>query len=68
MGIYSSGDIFQTKVDKLLGDFDGIKTYIDDIIVLGKDSFENHIEQMRIIFGRLCAAGLKLNSPKCTFG
>ena len=23
---------------------------------------------MRIIFGRLCASGLKVNAPKCSFG
>ena len=23
---------------------------------------------MSIIFGRLCAAGLKVNAPKCSFG
>ena len=40
MGMFISGEIFQTKVDELLGDIEGVKTYIDDIIVLGKDSSE----------------------------
>ena len=31
-------DIFQGKLDKLLGDIQGIKTYIDDIFVLRKDN------------------------------
>ena len=39
MGMCASGDIFQAKVDELLGDFEGIKTYIDDILVLGKGIF-----------------------------
>ena len=30
--------------------------------------FEKHIYQLRIIFGRLRAAGLKCNAPKCSFG
>ena len=47
MGMCTSGDIFQAKVYKLLGDIEGVKTYIDDIIVLGKYSFENQIEQLR---------------------
>ena len=67
MGMCASGDIFQAKVYKLLGDIEGVKTYIDDIVVLGKDSFENHIEQLRMMFGRLRAAGLKGNVPKCSF-
>ena len=67
MGMCASGGIFQAKVDKLLRYIEGVKTYIDDIIVLGKDSFENHIDHLRIIFGRLHAAGLKVNAPKCSF-
>ena len=43
MGMCPSGDIFQAKVDKLLGDIQGVKTYIDDILVLSKDSFEKHM-------------------------
>ena len=43
MGICASGDIFQAKVDELLGDIMGVKTYIDDMLVLGKDSFKKHI-------------------------
>ena len=27
-----------------------------------------HIEQLRIIFGRLHDGGLKFNAPKCSFG
>ena len=43
MGMCASGDIFQAKVDELLGDTEGVKTYIYDILVLDKDSFESHI-------------------------
>ena len=68
MGMCVSGNIFQAKVEKLLGDVKGVKTYIDDILVLGKDRFENHIEHPRIIFGRLRAAGLNVNAPTCSFG
>ena len=68
MGMCASGDIFQAKVDEILGDIEGFKMYIDDILVLGKNSFENHIDQLRIIFGRLRAAGLQVNAPKCCFG
>ena len=67
MGMCTKGGIFQAKVDELLGDIEGVKTYTDDILVLGKDSFENHIEKTRTIFGRLHAAGLKVNALKCSF-
>ena len=42
--------------------------YIDDILVLSNYGFENHIEQLIIIFGRLSAAGLKVDAPKRSFG
>ena len=64
MGMCTSGDIFQYKIDKLLSDIQGTKTYVDYILVLSKDIFENHIDQLRKIFSRLCAAGLKFNAPK----
>ena len=63
----ASGDIFQTKVDKLLSDIKGVKTYINDIPVLRKDLFRKHIEQMIMIFGRLRTVGLRVNAPKCSF-
>ena len=43
MGMCASGDIFQATVDELLGDIKGVKMYIDDILVLGKDISEKHI-------------------------
>ena len=62
------GDIFQDKLDKLLCDIKGVKTYIDDILVLIKQSFSKHIYQIRVTFTRLRTAGLKVNAPKCSFG
>ena len=56
--------MFQAKVNELLGDSKGVKTYINGILVLSKDFSTKHIEQLRIIFGRLRAAGLKVNADK----
>ena len=67
MGMCALGDIFQSKVDELLGYIKGVKMYIDDILVLGKDSLEKHTEQLIILFGRLRAVGLKVNATKCSF-
>ena len=57
MGMCASLDILQAKVDKIIGDIEGFKTYIDDILVLSKERFSKHTEQMRIIFGILCTSG-----------
>ena len=37
-------------------------------MLLGKGSIYQHIYQIRVIFGRLFTAGLKVNAPKCSFG
>ena len=68
MCIFISGDIFQAKVDELLRNIEELKMYTNDILILRKNSFEKHIEKPMIIFGRLRAAGLKVNAPKCSFG
>ena len=64
--MYNSGDIFQAKVDEMLGDIEFVKICINDILVLSKERIYKHIEQPMIIFGRLCAAGLNVNSTKCS--
>ena len=68
IGMCASVDIFQARADEILSDIEGVKTYIDDILILGKDWFRNHIEQLRMIYGRLRSAGLKFNSPKYSSG
>ena len=40
MKMCDSGGIFQAKVDKLIVDIEGVKNYMDDILVLSKDSFK----------------------------
>ena len=43
MGMCTSGDIFQAKVDELLSDIEGVRTYIKNILLLTKDCFRKHI-------------------------
>ena len=37
-----SGDIFQAKVNELLGDIEGLYAYIDDILLTTKGLFDEH--------------------------
>ena len=68
MMMCDSREILHNIVYKILGDIKNIKTYIEDILVLSKDSFSKHKDCLRFIYDRLRASGLKLNTPKCSFG
>ena len=39
IGMCTSGDIIQSKVDVITGNIECVETYIDDIVVLIKDFF-----------------------------
>ena len=42
MGMCGSGDIFQAKIDNLIGDIRVVKTHISDILFLRKESMSRH--------------------------
>ena len=68
MGVSCSPDIFQAKIYELLGDIEGTKAYIDDILVIKRGTFKEHLEQLEEIFRRCEKTNLKLNAEKCRFG
>ena len=68
MGLYVSGNIFQKKVNELLGDIQGVKEYINNILVLNNGPFEDHVQKLPEIFKRFQKAGLKVNANKYSFG
>ena len=39
-----SGDISQEKISKLIDNIEGVNAYIDDILVLNKGTFADHVE------------------------
>ena len=53
MGLCASGEIFQAKSEKILVDIKGVKTYINNIIVIVKGSLYQHIYHLIFIFARL---------------
>ena len=67
MVIYTAGDIFKAKVDYLLGEIEWFKVYSGDTLVIDKGGFYHNIENIRVIFYKLCATGLKVNATKCSF-
>ena len=67
MGLCNSPDIFQEKMANLMDGLDFVRTYIDDLLVLTKGSFEDHLEKLDLVFERLKRAGLKVNAKKSFF-
>lgn len=60
-------DIFQEKMSELFDGFEYVRAYIDDILVLTKGSFEDHMDKLSIVLQRLKDAGLKVNVKKSFF-
>jgi hypothetical protein len=67
MGISCAPDIFQDRMNDLLGDLEFVRAYLDDLLVLTKGSFEDHLQDLEVVLERLQKAGLKCNAPKCSF-
>jgi len=67
MGLCNSPDIFQEKMSELMFGLEFARAYIDDLLVVSKDSFESHLEHLEEVFTRLAGAGLKVNATKSHF-
>jgi len=46
MGLCNSPDIFQEKMGELMADLEFVRAYIDDLIILTKDTWENPLQQL----------------------
>ena len=68
MGLCNSPDIFQEKMSTLFHDLENVRAYIDDLLVLGTGTWEEHILQLDEVLTRLQKAGLKVNAKKSFFG
>jgi hypothetical protein len=65
MGTKNSPYIFQQKISDLregLEDF--IQAYLDDILIITKGSYKDHIQKVAEVLKHLQAAGLQVNLPK----
>ena len=69
MGICNAPDIFQEKVNNLMGDLEFVSTYLDGFLVISRteDEFTGHLSELEAVFNRLSEAGLKVNASKSKF-
>ena len=68
MGVCNSPNIFQEKISELFDGFDMVHAYIDDVLVITKNNFEDHLKALGRFLKRLTEAGLKVNVEKSFFG
>ena len=65
-GLCNAPATFQRLMDMVLAglQWTNCLVYLDDVIVVGR-TFKEHLRNLRAVFGRLRAAGLKLQPKKC---
>ena len=68
MEVCNSPDIFQEKILELFQGFDKVRAYIDDVLVVTKKNYDNHLVALERVLQRLAEAGLKVNADKSFFG
>ena len=56
------------RVKGLYMDMEYMQSYIEDIMILGKGIFTQHMYQIIVIFDSMSDLGLKLNAPNSRFG
>ena len=68
MGLCNSPDIFQEKMSQLVQDLEYVRAYIDDLLIITKGDWYDHLSKTDKVLQRLHKAGLKVNAKKSFFG
>ncbi len=67
MGFAGFADIFQAEMGNLLATLEYVRAYIDDLLVITKNSHDNHLGKLEQVFIQLCDARLKVNAAESFF-
>ena len=68
MVICNSPDIFQEKMNKTIRGFEFIRAYINDLLIITKGYFSDHINKLEQVLQKLKDSRLKCNIEKSIFG
>lgn len=66
-GLKTAPGIFQQEMDKMMNGAEGVFTYIDDILVGGRDE-KDHEKNLFEVLRRIESHGFRLKPEKCSFG
>ena len=64
MGLLVATDSFQDRMNALLGYFDYVIVFLDDILIIGNGSFDEHLEQVLSVIQRFLKTGKQVNPLK----
>ena len=67
MGLCNSPDIFQAKISCLMANLEYVRAYIDDLLIITKGTYLEHLQKLATVLKRLQQAGLKVNANKSWF-
>ena len=67
MGVAGAPDIFQEKMSDLMRALEFVRTYIDDLLIVSKCTFEDHLQKLDAVLQRLKDHKLRCNAPKYAF-
>jgi hypothetical protein len=67
IGISCSPDIFQEKMSDLMQDLKFVRTYLDDLLVISRSTFEDHLEKLDFVLNILSDKGVRENADKSNF-
>eukprot|EP00956_Cyclotella_meneghiniana_P029946 scaffold74227_cov38-Cyclotella_meneghiniana.AAC.1 len=54
-------------MSELMSTLKFVRAYIDDLLCITKESYEDHLGKLRQVLQRVQKAGLKVKAPKCQF-
>ena len=67
MGLKIAADVFQREMTKLMEGIDGVLVYIDDLLIITKGTFEEHVEGIKLVLQRMKEKDLQINIDKSKF-
>ena len=68
MGVCNSPDIFQEKMNEMFRGIEFIRAYIDDILIITKGDWSDHLNKLELVLTYLKENGLNCNIEGSFFG
>jgi hypothetical protein len=67
MGFGGSADVFQAQIMDLMASLKFVQAYMDDLLIITRQTLDKHLKKMETVLTRLRDAGLKVNVAMSSF-